>query len=225
MATKTRAALLAFTVAFSGAAAPGPMLALVISQSLATGTVWATVLILLGHALLEGVLIALLAGGLTKLLRSEKFRSVLALVGGAVLLWMGWGMLANLSEARLGGGADGGAMSWYALILGGMAVSVSNPYFTAWWATVGTGQFASFDLRGPADYAVFWFGHEMGDVGWYIPVSLIVVFGRNWLRPGVYRVVLAVCGILILALAAFFLFSGIRKLVTGLQARTAESAA
>jgi hypothetical protein len=72
------------------------------------------------------------------------------------------------------------------LVLAGIGVSLSNPYFTGWWATVGAGQIATLDLRRFADYVVFWGGHEMGDVVWYTFVAALLVlvpFGRSPCPP------------------------------------------
>lgn len=208
MPARLKTALLAFTIAFSGAAAPGPMLALVVGQSVAAG-IWPTVFILCGHALLELVVVALLVFGLGRLAARRGVAACLSIVGGGVLTLMGVQLLLNLGEMSLAG-ARASSLPWYSLILAGMAVSISNPYFTSWWATVGTGQMAALKLRGAGDYLAFWAGHEMGDVGWYLPLAAVVSLGCRWLTDGLYRWILAGCGGTIVVLGMVFVGMGVR---------------
>jgi threonine/homoserine/homoserine lactone efflux protein len=201
---------LAWLIAFTGAATPGPLLALVIGQVLATGFS-AVLLIMLGHALLEVLFIGGFALGLTQHLQRPRLRGVLALVGGVALAWMGLDILLHARQATLAANAAQ-AMAWPLLILAGAAVSLSNPYFTGWWATVGAGQVAAFDLRRVRDYLVFWGGHEMGDIVWYAFVAALLALGRNLLSDSTYQILLRACGVLICLLAAVFLVLGLRCL-------------
>jgi threonine/homoserine/homoserine lactone efflux protein len=202
--------LLAFTIAFSGAAAPGPMLALVVGQSISGGVV-ATLFILAGHAVLEAGVIVLLAKGLSRRLSLPGVRAFLGIAGGGVLVWMGVELLAGLGGASLAT-ASSASLSWYSLLVAGVAVSVSNPYFTTWWATVGTGQMATLGLRRPRDYVAFWIGHEMGDVGWYLPLSAAIALGCRWLTDGLYRLLLGACGGIIVLIGLLFVVLGFRVL-------------
>lgn len=210
---------LAWLIAFTGAVTPGPLLAFVIGQVLAQGFA-AVLFILLGHALLEVLFIAGMALGLTQRLRSKRVRGLLALVGGAALAWMGVDIVLHAPGMTLAG-ADAQAVAWPMLILGGAGVSLSNPYFTGWWATVGAGQMAAFRLLRPRQYAVFWIGHEMGDIVWYAFVAALLALGRNLLSDKVYQVLLLGCGAVICLLAALFVALGLACLF----GRVAEAAA
>ena len=199
---------LAFMIAFTGAATPGPMLALVIGQVLAQG-VMAAVFILLGHALLEAVFVLGFARGMGRFLTHRKARGLLSLVGGGVLLWMGLDIVKHAGGASLAT-AQAAAMPYLTLIVAGAGVSLSNPYFTGWWATVGTGQVAAFGLRSLKDYMAFFVGHEMGDVVWYMFVAAVLALGRGWLTDPMYQRLLWVCGAAIVILGLLFLGMGIR---------------
>ena len=207
----TRVFSLAFVLALTGAVTPGPMLALVIGQVLAQGA-WAAVLILLGHAVLESVVVLLLANGFARILGAPRVRAGLAMVGGAMLVWMGSGILADAGGATLYG-ARAAALPWFSLVLAGIGVSISNPYFTGWWATVGSGQVATLGLRTRRGYLVFFVGHELGDALWYLLVAFLLVLGRNWLSDPVYQGLLSACGLLILLLGGLFLFIAARMLL------------
>lgn len=201
---------LAFTLALTGAVTPGPVLALVIGQVLAQGLMGAA-FILVGHALLELFLLAGLAVGFTRLLNSNRVRAGLGLVGGAVLIWMGWDIFRSAAGAVLPNG-ETAALGWLKLILAGIGVSLSNPYFTGWWATVGTGQIASLRLRRKGEYLLFFAGHELGDFAWYMFVAVILTVGRQWLTGDVYPVILKVCGLLILTLGAAFIIAALVRI-------------
>ena len=96
-----------------------------------------------------------------------------------------------------------------------MAVSVVNPYWLIWWATVGT-KLTVDSLRigwvGPA--AVFC-GHILSDLLWLSFVAALVGSGSRWLGDRAYRGMLAACAAFLLVLGVLFLVSGARG-VTGL---------
>lgn len=202
---------LSFVMALSGAVTPGPMLALVVAQVLARGmgAVWP---ILLGHALIEAVFLGVLFAGLGAALARPRVRGVLALVGGGALAWMGWSMLRDASRITLTA-AEAGGLSWFALLAAGVGVSLANPYFTGWWATVGTGQLASLKVRRWQEIVPFFIGHELGDVAWYVFVAVVLVTGRGWLTDGVYRLLVTGCAAAVLLVALLFLGLGVHTLL------------
>ena len=200
---------LAFAVALTGAMAPGPLLALLISQVLAQG-ISAAVWILVGHAALEALLVTGLACGLTTVLKRARFRGILAVCGGLVLAWMGANTLVQ-AHAMTIAAAHTEALPWYALVAAGVGVSLSNPYFTGWWATVGSGQIAALALRRPTDYGAFLIGHELGDAAWFLLVAVLLVCGRNWLNDVSYRMLLRGCGVALIGLALILAVAGARQ--------------
>lgn len=200
---------LSFVVALTGAITPGPLLALVIAQVMVSGfgAVWP---ILIGHALLEAVFILLLAAGTARLLSRPAVRGILAILGGIVLALMAWQMILNASAMTLRASGAGG-LSWWALVGAGAGVSLANPYFSGWWVTVGTGQFAAMQLRRRRDVAAFFMGHELGDAIWYVFVAIVLVTGRAWLTDEVYQGLIMICGLSVGLLAIFFAILGARS--------------
>lgn len=209
---------LSFVVAFTGAAAPGPMLALVIGQTLAGGA-WSVIFILAGHAAVELVFVLLLASGLRRTLRGPLVRGTLSVLGGVMLGWMGVGMLHAVSDASLAAASPGQRLAWYLLIFAGAGVSLSNPYFTGWWGTVGSGQLAAMKISSPGRYAAFLLGHELGDAVWFGAVAVVFAVGRAWLSDRMYQVVLLVCALAICVLAVMFTIMGIGWLLQGIRCR------
>jgi len=124
---------------------PGPLLALVIGAVGAQGF-WAAPVIITGHALLEIFTILLLIVGLSAFLGRPRVRAILSLVGGLALVWMGTDMVASARSLALSLNGSQVAQSWWLLMLWGAAISLANPYFTGWWATIGAGQMAHLQL-------------------------------------------------------------------------------
>lgn len=210
-------------LALTGAIAPGPVLVLVIGQVLAQG-IWAAVYIMLGHALLESLLILGLARGMKNILGTLRVRSVLGIIGGGVLIWMGWDLFWQGGEVAPGRSATT-LMSPLKLVMAGIGVSLSNPYFTGWWATVGTGQVAALRLSSAKDYAVFFVGHELGDMAWYLFVAVVVTVGSTWLLGGAYAIVLRISAVIILILGVGFIIIALKELMKGIRNKVATEVA
>lgn len=199
----------AFVVGLSGAMSPGPYLTVTIARTMRSGP-FSALLMLVGHALLEAALLVGFAFGLQRALVHPSVAGALAVVGGAVLLWMAWGLgrgAASGSIARdleIVEHADGKPSGTHAgAIAQGAIVSLSNPFWTLWWATIGV-KLASDGLAiGPWGVVAFFVGHELADIAWYAFVIAAVWRGKALLTPGVYRVIMAV-------LAAALLYIGLR---------------
>lgn len=198
----------AFVVALSGAMAPGPFLTVTISRTLTRGRLSAA-LMLVGHALLEGALLVGFAFGLQSVLRDSHVTKVIALIGGAILLWMGWRLLRDSVRGPAAGPEAAPVESRFGPVLQGITVSLSNPYWTLWWATIGV-KLASDGLAiGPLGILAFFIGHELGDVAWYGIVIAAVSRGRSSLTGTPYRLVLGACALFLLYLGAAFALDGI----------------
>jgi len=207
-----RLALLAFVTGLSGAMMPGPLLVLGIEQTAARG-LSAMAWLITGHALLELFLVALLVTGLRWVLLRPKVRATVGIVGGIALIYMGGSMLLDAATLRLDlDTASASAHSIPLLILLGALVSVANPYFTGWWATIGLGQLAQMAPRSPREYGAFYIGHECADFGWYLLIGILVVTGRQWLTPGLYSAMVACFAVILLALAGWFLWTALGML-------------
>lgn len=224
----------AFVLGFSGAMMPGPLLTVTIGESAKRGFI-AGPLIVLGHALLELALILALVAGLSIFLTRTGVTRAIAVVGGIFLVYMGWTMAR---DARLGkvslplnhgvsGGpspgdqgpaaaADGSSLlsgGWQP-VAAGVLVSLANPYWTLWWATIGL-SFITLSLQsGYTGLAVFFSGHILADLAWYSLVAAVIAGGRKLINNQVYRGILVVCGIFLVGLGIYFMYSGLTAGVT-----------
>jgi threonine/homoserine/homoserine lactone efflux protein len=193
---------------------PGPLLTVTIAQTASHGFIAALALVA-GHSLLELFTVFGIALGLGAFLKKRAVTGTISIAGGLILIWMGWGMLPGISLALGAGksaGGQEGSMHLLELILTGAAVSVTNPYWVVWWATIGVTAFATLSHRSskPSEnlpaIGAFYFGHIMGDIIWYLLVGAVVATGRSFISPMVYKIVVQVCGGFLILLGASFIF-------------------
>jgi hypothetical protein len=59
----------------------------------------------------------------------------------------------------------------------------------------------------------FYVGHTLSDFVWYTFVSVGVASGGRLMGPRVYRWLLFVCGLFLLALGGWFLAAGVQRVV------------
>jgi threonine/homoserine/homoserine lactone efflux protein len=95
------------------------------------------------------------------------------------------------------------------LIPAGVLVSVSNPYWIMWWASVGAAYMSESLEQGAAGVGSFFTGHILSDFAWLTLVAFVLASGRRIMSRGVYRGILAACGLFLLVLGAYFIYSGI----------------
>lgn len=203
----------AFVVGLSGAMMPGPLLTVAIGESARRGFV-AGPLLVLGHGILELALVVALALGLSAWLSVPAVGRAIALVGGAFLVYMGWGMAKEAWQGKVELGVNPGlgnpspGSRGLHPVLAGVLVSLSNPYWSLWWATVGLSYIVLSLKQGVPGLASFFAGHISSDLVWYSLVAAAVAGGRRFLSQGVYRAILVACGAFLVFLGASFIYMG-----------------
>ena len=207
-----------FVVALSGALVPGPLLTYTIMKSLEVkrrGTMVGA-LVIAGHALLESVLVIALLAGFASLLKNQLTIRIIGTVGGAVLVYLGGRLMYDLAKGKVqdvflnAGGEEQSAMRRLPHpVLGGIVVSMSNPYWWVWWASIGLAFMAQYDIsfRNPVGLLAFMAGHEAGDLAVYWMVSVLVALGRSRINEKAYRIVLFFCSIV---MVGFGLIMGLK---------------
>jgi threonine/homoserine/homoserine lactone efflux protein len=137
----------------------------------------------------------------------------ISLAGGLLLVYMGAMMIVrpgrNPREAETAQVRN----SALPIMAGGVLISVSNPFWTIWWATIGLG-FLSWAYReaGATGVGTFFAGHTLSDFVWYAFVGFAVASGRRMMGERSYRILLAACGLFLIALGGWFLSVGAREL-------------
>jgi threonine/homoserine/homoserine lactone efflux protein len=201
--------LTSFLLAFSGAMMPGPLLTATISESARRGGLTGPLLIL-GHSMLELLMVVALLFGLAPFLNSDAVFAVIALTGAVILFAMAVGMFRSLPGLRIDW--DERRKRSGPLLSAGIILSLSNPYWTIWWATIGLGYLLTCRSLGVAAVIAFFIGHIAGDFVWYSAVSVLVSKGRHLLSDRIYRGLIGVCASFLACFACYFVYAGVNRL-------------
>jgi threonine/homoserine/homoserine lactone efflux protein len=201
--------LTSFIVALSGALMPGPLLTATISESSRYGPK-AGPLLMVGHGILEIALVALLFLGLAPLVTAPKVTALVSLIGSAILLWLAFGMFRSLPALSIDT-ASNPKKGRGRLITSGILVSLSNPYWTIWWATIGLAYILQAKNSGVIGIIVFFIGHILADLVWYTIVSFFVGKGRKFFTPRIYKGIVGVCAGFLVIFAGVFLVNGVKN--------------
>ena len=198
-----------FVIALSGALMPGPLLTATISESSQRGFI-AGPLLIAGHGLLELFLVTILILGLAPFFQLPAVFVVSAIAGSAILLWMAGGMLRSLPGLSLNVAPRQGRLNHP--VFSGIVMSVSNPYWIIWLATIGIGYILYSRQFGMWGLVFFFTGHILADLVWYSSVAAVVAGGRRFLTDRLYRGLIAICSVFLIAFASYFAYAGFDKL-------------
>ena len=208
---------LSLWVAFSGAAMPGPLLTGCINQTIRRGF-WAGPLMMVGHSLLEMALIVALILALRTVLDRPTPKGIVALAGGAFLVYLGLGMVRRSRTLKLDLDAGNAQSRVGSPVLEGIVLSLANPYWTIWWVTWGLWMIDRAMTRGlrfAVSLPVFYVGHILGDFIWYGFIALMLVKGRRFLTDRAYRAMILGCGVFLIVFGLVCLVDGSLLLATG----------
>lgn len=198
-----------FLVALSGALMPGPLLTVTISETVHRGSRTGPLMIC-GHSLLELLLIVGLVAGLAPLINLPQVFVAISLAGGAILCWMGVAMFRSMPTISLA--AAESTDRHRNLLLTGAMLSLFNPYWLIWWATIGLGYILQTLQYGATGLAAFFLGHILADFCWYTLVSLGIARGRHLFTDTHYRCLIGGCAGFLLVFSGWFFYSGFNKL-------------
>ncbi len=215
-----------FLVALTGAMSPGPLLTYTIIQSAQARRrgylmgFW----VITGHALLEVLIIAFLLLGFSFVLQNRFVVRAIGVVGGGLLVWFGASIVRDVLRGRIptdflrsgakagtseeGGepdAVDGERRKLDNPVLGGALVSMANPYWWVWWATIGFAFMVQFGVSFQEwpRLVSFFLGHEAGDLVWYVIVSCLSYFGLQHLNRRAYYSILAVCALFMILFGVY----------------------
>lgn len=204
-------------VGFSGAASPGPVSTFCLTEGARRGF-WAGPRITLGHALIESAMVIALAFGLGPVLSQHSVAAVIALAGGVILLWMGIGLARGAWTNRLvldlQARGEPSGLTRLGSVPSGALVTVTNPYWFLWWATIGAGYVVIGLEAGLIGLLAFFIGHLLADLTWNTLLTFIASSGRRVLPASFYRWLLIVFGLFLVGFSFYFMWTGIR-FITG----------
>jgi len=201
-----------FTIALSGALAPGPLLAAVVSGSLKNGFRTGPLMIS-GHAILEILMVIILVFGLGRFINTPGIIRTISLTGAVILIYFGVSMLHSVPGLTMDtpSGVKTGSSGMF---LQGITLSIANPYWAVWWLTIGLGLLLSSGQRGLAGLAAFFAGHILADLAWYSFVSFSLSRGRKFISLQVYKTTLKICALVVILFGVYFGISAFSSTVT-----------
>jgi len=165
--------------------------------------------IIIGHAIIELAIVVVLLLGLSFLFENIYVVRTIGIVGGIILSYFGVSIIRDvytgkISPAFLNSAEQTGRDSGSTFkkgqknpVIGGILVSMSNPYWWVWWGTIGLGFMVQFEVTFTQwpNLLAFFIGHEAGDLVWYLIVSFMAFFGIKHLSRKVYHIILVCCGV------------------------------
>jgi threonine/homoserine/homoserine lactone efflux protein len=199
----------AVLVSLSGVLAPGPITS--VSVGYGSENPRAGAWIALGHGLVEFPVMIGVYLGVGAVMDLPWVRTAIALVGGAFLAYMGVGMLRNIRQEEIRG-----TVSAQSPLAAGVLLSLGNPYFLIWWATVGAGLILRSTEFGLLGLAAFGLGHWLCDLGWGTFLSALSFRGGQFFGKRFQQVVFAISGGFLLFYSGKLLWDGIGAVI-GIQ--------
>ena len=172
------------------AAAPGAVNTEAVRRGLAHGP--RSAFLVEAGSLIGDSLWALLAlTGVALFGRHLAVQVVLGIAGGCFLLRMAWNALHDAWLARQPV-AKQRARGDFAT---GAFFGLANPVGLAFWSGVGSGVVAMGATE--VGFAFFFAGFFAGASLWCIALSLLLGLGRRWVHPSFFRLVNAICGLIL----------------------------
>ena len=187
----------------SGVMMPGPMFTVTLAKSLKSP--WAGVQVSLGHAVIEVPLILLVYFGLAQFFQHATVQLALSVVGGGMIVWMGFGLFRARREL-----AREGKDTAYNAFTAGILMSGLNPFFLMWWVTVGSLLLMNFlNAVGSWGLPFFIIVHWLCDLVWLTLVSVTIFRTHSFWGPRLQEWVFIVLSVALLYFGGQFIVKGI----------------
>jgi len=196
-----------FVISFSGAMQPGPVTATAIA--IGARNRYAGLALALGHGIIEFPLMVLIMFGMGKILESTKTQIIIGLAGGAFLFLMAIQMFISTKTTD----AAQQKVLDKKPIWAGIILSIGNPYFLLWWATIGLALATTARAFGIWAFALFALVHWSVDCVWLHALSWASFKGVALLGPRALQIALRVCSVALFFFGLFFIYSAAGNLM------------
>jgi threonine/homoserine/homoserine lactone efflux protein len=193
-------------ISFTGAIMPGPMFAVTLAKSYRSP--WAGVQIALGHAVVEVPLILLIYFGFARFFEHAIVQLVLSIVGGAVIVYLGFDMFRSRKKIV----SEGKDLPFNSFV-DGIVMTGLNPFFLLWWATIGSMLLARIVEYGLGGVGIFIVAHWMCDLVWLGFVSIAIYKSRSISSTIFHQWVFILSSLILGVFGVWFVVSGIMKVV------------
>ncbi len=195
--------LMAAGISLTGVMLPGPMTAATIAKGY--NDKHAGAWIAAGHAVVEIPLITAMAVvyfGSGRLVSSPQMERIIYLVGGLMLLYLGFRMFRSTRKTL---GAAGGLPA--SPFVTGIVITGTNPSFYIWWVTAGAVLIAGAARFGTVGVVLLTIVHLPSDFVWSEFLSVGTFESRRWWTQKVQRIVFSVCASILAGFGVWFCVS------------------
>ncbi|MHA1301454.1 MAG: LysE family transporter [Candidatus Helarchaeota archaeon] len=221
----------AFVYGLTGALTPGPVLTAVIKETPKRKRGYLVgPLIIVGHAILEIGIITAAFYGLINLIKIPIVYFIISTVGGSILILLASLLFHDLKTKDISLTFsltnNESINSGHFIVLQGIILSISNPFWILWWGTSGfTYMFYLFEQVSSIgleflfnlglisiDFtwiATYFLGHILSDFIWYTFISSSIYAGKQAISDKNYHIILVCCAI-------FFSYLGIKFILLAL---------
>lgn len=197
----------AFVISLTGVMAPGPMSATTLT--LGARSRHAGGWIAVGHGIVEFPLMIGILAGAGRFFENPTFQIVVSFLGGGFLVWTAW---KGIGRGRSDTKANSKSLR-HNPVFTGILLSITNPYFLLWWATVGLGLIQTAQNLGMTAFVLFTLIHWMCDLVWLEAMSWSCFHGSLLLGERVQLWVLRIGSGAIAVFGVHFILQGVWKLV------------
>jgi threonine/homoserine/homoserine lactone efflux protein len=191
-------------ISLSGVMMPGPITAVTIGKGSESPHAGAKIAV--GHGFVEFPLMVAFYFGLGRLLDIMYVKAGIGLVGGLFLLFMSTSMFLSIKEAELKSGKYSSAP-----VTAGIILSLGNPYFLVWWATIGSSLIMRSIEFGILGIILFALVHWLCDFIWDYFLSTLSFKGGRLMGKIFQKTVFSLCGASLLFFGGKFIYDGIKN--------------
>lgn len=164
-------------------------------------------MIVVGHFIVEILVMIIVITGLGWLLGSNLAVFLIGTLGGIMMMIMGYRIFSSsttLNDIDM----EDNLTKNYGPVVDGIITSISNPFFFIWWATIGWAfMLKGFELAGLLGFIAFVVGHWASDMGWFGAVSYFTSRGSRVMTENHYKLIMNVSGIFLIILGIYFVLS------------------
>ncbi len=165
-------------------------------------------MIALGHGAVEFPLILLLYLGLSESLANTIVHKVIGLVGGAIMIYIGFQKLKMRKEKSEEYQNPKGSLK-HSSFVAGLIATAANPYFFISWATIGAALVENAAFFGLIGLLIFTLTHWSCDFLWDTFVSVSVFKSRRFWTQKVFNLVFIVCFAILVCFGLWFIISAL----------------
>jgi len=197
----------AVLVSLSGVMAPGPITSVTVglgSENPRAGA-WVAV----GHGLVEIPLMIAVYFGVGAVVDRPGIQAGISLVGGAFLIYLGWGLLRSLRISEVEAGRTDRSP-----LAAGALLSLGNPYFLIWWATVGAALILRSVSFGWIGFALFAAAHWLCDLIWDTTLGVLSFQGGQFFGRRFQQAAFALSGGFLIFYSLKLLLDAVRLLAS-----------